>query len=92
MRMNRHIINHKNKIMDMGGREEILMERESAILIIQEILLLVISTSPFNPSLNRTTLYRQWSIFIYAQRSTTFLRLRGDQISEEDGMDSRRQR
>jgi hypothetical protein len=40
MSINRHIINHEMKLMEMGGREEILLERTSISLI--------------DPSLNRT--------------------------------------
>jgi hypothetical protein len=29
MSINRHIINHEMKLMEMGGREEILLERET---------------------------------------------------------------
>jgi hypothetical protein len=38
MSINTHIIDHEIKLMEMGGREEILLERISATLIIQGIL------------------------------------------------------
>jgi hypothetical protein len=38
MDMKKHIINHERKLMEMGGREEILLERETTSLIIPEIL------------------------------------------------------
>jgi hypothetical protein len=44
--------------MEMGGREEIILERETASLIILKILPEVITTSSINPSLKRTTIYR----------------------------------
>jgi hypothetical protein len=34
MNINRHIINHEKKLMEMGGREDIILERETASLII----------------------------------------------------------
>jgi hypothetical protein len=39
------MINHEIKLMEMGGREEILLERETIILII--------------PSMKRDTIYRR---------------------------------
>jgi hypothetical protein len=44
MSINKHIINHEMKLMEMGGREEILLERETTSLI--------------NPLLKRATIYR----------------------------------
>jgi hypothetical protein len=38
MSINRYIINREMKLMEMGGREEILLERISTTLIIQGIL------------------------------------------------------
>jgi hypothetical protein len=58
MSINRYIINREMKLMEMGGREEILLERISTILIIQGIMPEVIATSSINPSLKRTIIYR----------------------------------
>jgi hypothetical protein len=58
MSINRHIINYEMKLMEMGGREKILLEREAASLIISEILPEMIATSSINPSLKRATIYR----------------------------------
>jgi hypothetical protein len=48
------------KLMEMGGREEILLERESINLI---ILLEGVTTNLINPSLERDTICRRWIIF-----------------------------
>jgi hypothetical protein len=53
------------KLMEMGGREEILLERETTSLIILEILPERIATSPINPSLKRDTMYRRRLVFIF---------------------------
>ena len=58
MRINRQIINHEKKLMEMGGGEDILLQRESTSPIIQEILPEVITTSLINTSLNKSTIYR----------------------------------
>jgi hypothetical protein len=55
------------RLMEMGGREEILLEIISTTLIIQGIMLEVIATRSINPSLKRTIIYRRWFIFIHAQ-------------------------
>jgi hypothetical protein len=54
MSINRHIINHKIKLMKVGGREEILLKRETTISIILEILPASIATSLIYPSLEWT--------------------------------------
>jgi hypothetical protein len=54
MSINKHIINHEIKLMEMGGREEILLKRETTISIILELLLASIATSPIYPSLKWT--------------------------------------
>jgi hypothetical protein len=46
------------KLMEMGGREEILLKREATIMIIQEISPKRIATSSINPSLKRDTICR----------------------------------
>jgi hypothetical protein len=46
------------KLMEMGGREEILLEGISATLIIQRIMPEVIAISSINPSLKRIIVYR----------------------------------
>jgi hypothetical protein len=61
MSINRYIINHEMKLMEMGGREEILLERETISLI---ILPESVTTSLINPSLKRATICRRWLIFI----------------------------
>jgi hypothetical protein len=47
--------------MEMGGREEILLKRETTISIILELLLASIATKPVYPSLEWN---RLWLIFI----------------------------
>jgi hypothetical protein len=37
MSINRHIINHEIKLIEMGGREKILLKRETKISIILEL-------------------------------------------------------
>jgi len=44
MIINKHIFDHEMKLMEMGGREEIMLER--------------IATRIINPSLKRDTMYR----------------------------------
>jgi hypothetical protein len=68
MSIKTHIIDHEIKHMEMGGREEILLERETINLI---ILLEIVATSLINPSLKRATRYRRWIIFIFTQKITT---------------------
>jgi hypothetical protein len=65
-----HIINHEIKLMDMGGREENLLEIIFSIVIVQGILPEVITTSLINPSLKGATICRQRIILICAQRLT----------------------
>ena len=52
------------KLMEMGGREEILLEIISATLIMQGILPEVIDTSLINPSLKGATICWRRLIFI----------------------------
>jgi hypothetical protein len=58
MSINRHIINHEIKLMEMGGREEIPLKRETSISIILELLPGSIATSPIYPSLKWTSICR----------------------------------
>jgi hypothetical protein len=55
MIIKRHIIDHEIKLMKMGGREEILLKRETTISIILEPLLERIATSMIYP-------YLEWNI------------------------------
>jgi hypothetical protein len=64
MSINRYIMNHEMKLMEMDGREEILLGRISTTLIMQGILPEVISTSSINPSLKGDTICRQRLVFI----------------------------
>jgi hypothetical protein len=64
MSINRYIINREMKLMEMGGREEILLEKMSATLIMQGILPEMIVTRSINPSLKGATIYRRRLIFI----------------------------
>jgi len=52
------------KPMDMGVREEFLLKRVAAMLIILKILPERIATSSINPYLKRDTIFRQWIILI----------------------------
>jgi hypothetical protein len=61
--MKNHIINLERKLMKMGGREEILLERETTSLIISKILPEMIATSFINLSLKRDTMYR-WRLVV----------------------------
>jgi hypothetical protein len=55
MSISTHIIDHEIKLMEMGGREEILLERETiSLIILQES----VATSVINPSMKRDTIYR----------------------------------
>jgi hypothetical protein len=83
MSINRFIINRKMKLMEMGGREEILLERISTTLIMQGILPEVIDTSLINPSLKGATICRRRIIFICTQRLIACRGLRGNERSEE---------
>jgi hypothetical protein len=82
-------MNRETKIMNMGGRDEILLERKTTILMIPKISLEVTSTSLINPYLKRVSICRRWIIFIYAQRFNVCRRLRGDERLKEDCMVSR---
>jgi hypothetical protein len=55
MRINRYIFNHEMKLMEMGGREEILLERETISLI---MLPESVTTTMIIPSLKRDTICR----------------------------------
>jgi len=61
MSINRYIINRNIKLMDIGGREEIMLEIETINLI---ILPKSVTTSLVNPSMKRDTICRRWLIFI----------------------------
>jgi hypothetical protein len=37
MSINKHIINHEIKLMEMGGREEILLKKETTISIVLKL-------------------------------------------------------
>jgi hypothetical protein len=63
MNMNTHIIDHEIKLMKMGGREEILLERETISLM---ILPESVATILINPSLKGDTICRRRFIFICA--------------------------
>jgi hypothetical protein len=80
MSINIHIIDHEIKLMKMGGREEILLERETISLI---ILPESVATRLINPSLKGATICRRRLIFICAQRLTACRGLRGNERSEE---------
>jgi hypothetical protein len=58
-----HIIDHEINLMNMGGREEIMVEREIVGLI---ILPEIVATRLINPSLKWDTICRQRLIFIHA--------------------------
>jgi hypothetical protein len=55
MSINTHIIDHEIKLMKMGGREEILLERETISPI---ILPESVATRLINPSLKGATICR----------------------------------
>jgi hypothetical protein len=57
MSINTHIIDHKIKFMEIGGRDEILLQRISSIMIMQGILPEMIATRSINPSLKGDTIY-----------------------------------
>jgi hypothetical protein len=61
MSINIYIIGHEINLMKMGGREEILLERETIILIIPPKS---VATRLINPSLKGATTCRQRLIFI----------------------------
>jgi hypothetical protein len=75
MSINGYIIYHKIKIMEMGGRKEILLGRETintiilpesvaTSLIMQGILPEMIATSSINPSLKGATIYSRRLVVI----------------------------
>jgi hypothetical protein len=51
MIINNHIINHEIKLIEMGGREEIMLKKEIIVSIVLELLLASITTSMTCPSL-----------------------------------------
>jgi hypothetical protein len=59
------------KIMEMGGREEILLEGISTTLIIQGILPGIIATRSINTSMKRDNIRRRWLIFIFLNMITS---------------------
>jgi hypothetical protein len=59
MSINTHLIDHEIKIMKMGGREEILLERESPIIPTE-----IVATRLINPSLKGAIICRRRLIFI----------------------------
>jgi hypothetical protein len=79
MSINTHIICHEIKIMNMGGREEILLERETMRLIIPPK---IVVTRGINPTMKGDTICRRSLIFIYAQVLTACGGLRGNEILE----------
>jgi hypothetical protein len=54
MRIKIYIINHEIKLMEMGGKGEILLKTETTISIVLELSLASIATSPIYPSLEWT--------------------------------------
>jgi hypothetical protein len=56
MSINVYVINHEMRLMEMGGREEILLERIPTTLIMQGISPEMISTRSINPSLKGDTI------------------------------------
>jgi hypothetical protein len=58
MSINGYKINREMKLMEMGVREEILLEKISATLIMQEIFPKVIATNLINLYLKRDTICR----------------------------------
>jgi hypothetical protein len=63
MSINTHIIDHEIKLMRMGGRKEIMLERETigSIILPESVV-----TRLINPSLKGATICRQRLIFICA--------------------------
>jgi hypothetical protein len=79
MSINTHIIYDEIKLMNMGGREEILLESETMRLI---ILPKIVATRGINPSMKGDTICRRSLIFIYAKILTPCRGLRGNEILE----------
>jgi hypothetical protein len=61
MSINTYIIDHEKKLMNMGGREEIMLERETINLIIPPKS---VATRLINPYLKGDTICRRRGIFI----------------------------
>jgi len=64
MSINAHIIYDEIKLMNMGGREEILLEQETMRLIIPAK---IVATRGINPYMKGDSICRIRLIFIYAQ-------------------------
>jgi hypothetical protein len=62
MSINIHIIDREIKLMKMGGREEILLERENISQIIQ---LGSVATILINPSLKGAPICKRRLVFIF---------------------------
>jgi hypothetical protein len=67
MSINIHIMDHEIKLMRMGGREEILLERETISLIIPPES---VATRLVNPSLKGATIHRRRLVFIFTYKIT----------------------
>jgi hypothetical protein len=89
MSINTHLIDHEIKLMKMGGREKILLERETISLIIPPKS---VATRLINSSMKGATICRRRLISIHAKGLTACQRLRGNEISEEYCMVSWRRR
>jgi hypothetical protein len=81
MSINTHISDHKIKLMHMGRREEIILERETTSHI---ILPESVATILINPSLKGDTIHRIWIVFILYYNITAPWRLRKEKISKEN--------
>jgi hypothetical protein len=62
MSINIQIIDHEIKLMKMGGREEILLERGAISTIISPES---VATILINPSLKGATIHRRQLVFIF---------------------------
>jgi hypothetical protein len=67
--------------METGGREEILLERETMRLI---VFFESVATILINPSLKRDTICRRWLVFILTQKIIAPRRFRKDKRSQEN--------
>ena len=79
MSINTHKIYEEIKLMNMGGREEILLESETMRLIIRPK---IVATRGINPSMKVNTICRRRLIFIYEKILTPCQGLRGNEILE----------
>jgi hypothetical protein len=68
MSINTHIIDHEIKLMEIGGNDKILLERETInpIILLESVAIILI-----NPSMERDTICRRCLIFIFTQKITT---------------------